>query len=84
MSGEKSFDFDFNFKYESEKKETLERIEQQCDRMAAPPYPAYRETKEILWGFYKSEKIDCPEPQSKNEESDEDSQDNSEQDDIDD
>ncbi|KYC40386.1 hypothetical protein WA1_26600 [Scytonema hofmannii PCC 7110] len=73
MSGEQSFDFDFNFKYESEKEETLERIEQQCDR----------ETKDILWGFYKSEKTDCPEPQSKNEEFDEDSQDNSEQDDVD-
>ncbi|MUG97246.1 hypothetical protein F7734_34905 [Scytonema sp. UIC 10036] len=75
MAGEKNFDFDFNFNYESGKEETLERIEKQCDR----------ETKEIIWGFYKSETINCPAPQSKNEESeeDEDYQDNSEQDDVD-
>lgn len=67
--------FDFNYSRESTTEESLERIEEQCDR----------ETEEYLWGAYKSETLDCPEPDAGDEELDMDDDDDfDDEDDFDD
>jgi hypothetical protein len=75
MSSDISFGFNFNSTQESVAEESLQRIEEQCDR----------ETESYLWDAIKFEKVDCPEPQSSHEESDtDDDDDDSFQDDFDD
>ncbi|MBD2436217.1 hypothetical protein [Nostoc sp. FACHB-110] len=63
--------FGFDYSRESSTEESLQRIEEQCDR----------ETEEYLWGAYTFEKVDCPEPEVDNEELDTDDDDNFDDDD---
>lgn len=65
MSSDTSFGFNVNSSYESTTEESLERIEEQCDR----------ETESILWGAYTFEKVDCPESDASDEELDTDDDD---------
>ncbi|MBW4433157.1 MAG: hypothetical protein KME28_15870 [Pelatocladus maniniholoensis HA4357-MV3] len=74
MSSDKYFGFNFDSTQKSVDEESLQRIEEQCDRS----------TESYLWGAYKVEEVDCPEPQSSHEESDTDDDDDSFQDDFDD
>lgn len=60
MPSDTSFGFNFNSSNESVTEESLERIEEQCDR----------QTENYLWGAYKVENVDCPEPDSSDEELD--------------
>ncbi|OYE00998.1 hypothetical protein [Nostoc sp. 'Peltigera membranacea cyanobiont' 232] len=61
MPSDTSFGFNFNSSNESVTEESLERIEEQCDR----------QTENYLWGAYKKvENVDCPEPDSSDEELD--------------
>lgn len=60
MPNDTSFGFNFNSSNESVTEESLERIEEQCDR----------QTENYLWGAYKVENVDCPEPDSSDEELD--------------
>lgn len=46
-----------NYTNQSTTQESLERLEEQCDR----------ETEEFLWGAYKFETVDCPEPDETDE-----------------
>ncbi|MBD2666914.1 hypothetical protein B6N60_04912 [Richelia sinica FACHB-800] len=69
--------FGFNYSRESTSEESLERLEEQCDR----------ETEEFLWGAYKFEQVDCPESDVSDEEldmEDNDDNDNFDNDDFDD
>ncbi|MDZ8258504.1 hypothetical protein [Nostoc sp. ChiQUE01b] len=65
MPSDTSFGFNFNSSNESTTEESLERIEEQCDR----------QTENYLWGAYKVENVDCPEPDSSDEELDPDDDD---------
>ncbi|WP_174709370.1 hypothetical protein [Nostoc sp. TCL240-02] len=51
MPSDTSFGWNFNSSYESTTEESLQRIEEQCDR----------QTESFLWGAYKVEEVDCPE-----------------------
>ncbi|MBE9251867.1 hypothetical protein IQ226_22730 [Dolichospermum sp. LEGE 00240] len=46
-----------NYTNQSTTQESLERLEEQCDR----------ETEEFLWGAYKFETVDCPDPDETDE-----------------
>ena len=49
--------FGLNYTNQSTTQESLERLEEQCDR----------ETEEFLWGAYKFETVDCPDPDETDE-----------------
>jgi hypothetical protein len=49
--------FGWNYTNQSTTQESLERLEEQCDR----------ETEEFLWGAYKFETVDCPDPDETDE-----------------